>query len=338
MDSKKLRRKPKLERRNAQKYTDYDAGSSSSSFDDSSGSLYTRSMELYDRTSFRIEGVEGEFDRICKSLGLSGPEDFAIPAAAWEAMKIRSNSDVLPTLKLDELDLKEKKVNDVRELGELNEKCEDRDMVRVRVKDEVDDSESVVVVSSSSSSGINGTRPPMIKPPPGMRVPVVVDNTCSTWDLLKDLAPVGEGEEEGFDREVEESEGEEVGREEEVVDNEARIDEIVAGLMESSLFSDSNEDDSSSTAMEPRSNNVSPNGRIKRFITPGSWQKGGFLGGGSFGSVYEGISDDGFFFAVKEVSLLDQGEQGKQSVYQLEQVTGLHFFYLITYYTSLFRY
>jgi len=283
MDSKKLRRKPKLERRNAQKYTDYDAGSSSSSFDDSSGSLYTRSMELYDRTSFRIEGIEGEFDRICRSLGLSGPEDFAIPAAAWEAMKIRSNSDGLPSLKLDELDLKEKKVFE----GELNEICEDRDMIRVRVRDEVDESESVVVVSSSG--GINGIRPPMIKPPPGMRIPVVVDNTCSTWDLLKDLAPVGEGEEEGFDREVEENQGEEVGRENGVVDNEERIDEIVAGLLESRLFSTSNEDDSSSTATEPRSNNVSPNGRINRFITPGSWQKGGFLGGGSFGSVYEGI-------------------------------------------------
>ncbi|MCI39352.1 mitogen-activated protein kinase kinase kinase 1-like, partial [Trifolium medium] len=71
----------------ALKYFDYDAGSSSSSsLDDSSGSLYTRSMELYDRTSFRIEEIEGELDRICQSLGLSGPEDFAIPAAAWEAM------------------------------------------------------------------------------------------------------------------------------------------------------------------------------------------------------------------------------------------------------------
>ena len=29
---------------------------------------------------------------------------------------------------------------------------------------------------------------------------------------------------------------------------------------------------------------------------------------------------DGFFFAVKEVSLLDQGGKGKQSIYQLEQV------------------
>lgn len=32
------------------------------------------------------------------------------------------------------------------------------------------------------------------------------------------------------------------------------------------------------------------------------------------------LCSDGYFFAVKEVSLLDQGSQGKQSVYQLEQV------------------
>jgi hypothetical protein len=29
---------------------------------------------------------------------------------------------------------------------------------------------------------------------------------------------------------------------------------------------------------------------------------------------------DGFFFAVKEVSLLDDGSQGKQSIFQLQQV------------------
>ncbi|KAK2388234.1 mitogen-activated protein kinase kinase kinase [Trifolium repens] len=322
MDSKKLRRKPKLERRNALKYFDYDAGSSSSSssFDDSSGSLYTRSMELYDRTSFRIEGIEGELDRICQSLGLSGPEDFAIPAAAWEAMKFRSSSDILPSLKIQDIDLQQQKVEEV----ELSEKCEDMDRDRdsVRVTDEV--AETVVV--GSGGGGINGIRPPMIKPPPGMRVRVV-DNTCSTWDLLKELAPVVEGEEGVFNREMEEKESEEVDkvspkREEEnvVVDNAAMIAEIVDGLSD---FSTSNEDDSSSSATEPRSNNVSPNGRIKRVITPGFWQKGEFLGGGSFGSVYEGISDDGIFFAVKEVSLLDQGDQGKQSVYQLEQEIAL---------------
>jgi hypothetical protein len=32
------------------------------------------------------------------------------------------------------------------------------------------------------------------------------------------------------------------------------------------------------------------------------------------------LCSNGVFFAVKEVSLLDQGSQGKQSVYQLEQV------------------
>jgi mitogen-activated protein kinase kinase kinase 1 len=94
---------------------------------------------------------------------------------------------------------------------------------------------------------------------------------------------------------MEEKESEEVDkvspkREEEdvVVDNAAMIAEIVDGLSD---FSTSNEDDSSSSATEPRSNNVSPNGRIKRIITPGCWQKGEFLGGGSFGSVYEGISE-----------------------------------------------
>lgn len=32
------------------------------------------------------------------------------------------------------------------------------------------------------------------------------------------------------------------------------------------------------------------------------------------------LCSDGFFFAVKEVSLLDQGSQAKQSISQLEQV------------------
>ncbi|KAG5050531.1 hypothetical protein JHK85_011634 [Glycine max] len=329
MDRKNPRRKPKLERRNALKYSssEYDVVSSPS--DDT---LYTRSMEFYDRTSFRIEGVEGEFDRICRSLGLSGPEDFAIPAAAWEAMKFRSSSDILPRLKLDNLDIpeedveEESKVNEVRmfksaEEGELSENHGVSDSVRVREIDE-------------SSNGIKGIRPPMLKPPPGTRVQVVDDSACSSWDLLRDLAPQGgEGlplNHSNEEREVAEKEEGEVGtkespkrEEEQNVDNAARIAEIVAGLSESCSFSTSNEDDSSSSTTDPRSNNISPQGRIKRIITAGSWQKGEFLGGGSFGSVYEGISDDGFFFAVKEVSLLDQGTQGKQSVYQLEQEIAL---------------
>ncbi|TVU01727.1 hypothetical protein EJB05_52813, partial [Eragrostis curvula] len=65
----------------------------------------------------------------------------------------------------------------------------------------------------------------------------------------------------------------------------------------------------------------SPHRRFKRTIT--SWLKGQHLGSGSFGSVYEAISDDGFFFAVKEVSLMDQGLNAKQRIVQLEHEIAL---------------
>ncbi|CAK9858316.1 unnamed protein product [Sphagnum jensenii] len=49
------------------------------------------------------------------------------------------------------------------------------------------------------------------------------------------------------------------------------------------------------------------------------WRKGDRLGSGSFGTVYEGVGNNGRFFAVKEVSLLDEGRQAKQSILQLQQ-------------------
>ncbi|CAH8346090.1 unnamed protein product [Eruca vesicaria subsp. sativa] len=76
-----------------------DAGSSSSSFAEdlsvsSTSSLVTRSLELPDRTSSRIfGGGDGELDGICRSLGVSGPDDLAISFDAWEASKINSFSD-----------------------------------------------------------------------------------------------------------------------------------------------------------------------------------------------------------------------------------------------------
>ncbi|KAE9605880.1 putative mitogen-activated protein kinase kinase kinase STE-STE11 family [Lupinus albus] len=331
MDSKKIRRKPKLDRRNAVKNFEYEAGSEDPS---SSGSvLYTRSMDFYDRTSFRIEGVDGEFDRFCQSLGLSGPEDFSIPVAAWEAMRFRSSSDVLP--RLMQIELEDAKKNEEIEVTvvELSDKFEDE--VSIRDSDDCVQVETAKTSGScSSGGGIKGFRPPMLKPPPGIRVSAV-DNDSSTWDLLRDFAPQGEGGEtensvlNGDDDEVEEGkakeEEEEKGvsgkREEE--ENEARFAEIAEefSLSGSCSFSTSNEDDSCSSSTGPRSNNISPNERFKRIIT--NWQKGEPLGRGSFGSVYEGIAGDGFFFAVKEVSLLDQGSQGRQSVCQLEQEIAL---------------
>ncbi|PWA91236.1 cysteine oxygenase/2-aminoethanethiol dioxygenase [Artemisia annua] len=66
---------------------------------------------------------------------------------------------------------------------------------------------------------------------------------------------------------------------------------------------------------------ISPNGTFKGIVK--NWQKGDLLGSGSFGTVYEGFDESGFLFAVKEVSLPDQGSQGKQSIFQLQQEISL---------------
>jgi mitogen-activated protein kinase kinase kinase 1 len=278
-------------------------------------------MDLYDKKSFRVEGVDGEFDIICRSLGLSGPEDFSIPAAAWEAMKFRSSSDVLPRLNLSDFD--ETKISE--EIGVVE--CEDRvsirdspaetsgccnagdgsgkDRVSIRVFDEVSSSctgnENRVPIrgfvetnacSTGGGGGIKGFRPPMLKPPPGVRVSVV-DNTCSTWDLLRDFAP--EGEEKGKEREdvekkKDEEEEEEVGGVRLKIEEEETA-EIIGEFSRSCSFTTSHEDDSSSFTTDTRSNSISPNVRFKPVITPGSWQKGELLGRGSFGSVYEGFTE-----------------------------------------------
>ncbi|CAI0583451.1 unnamed protein product [Linum tenue] len=337
MDPKK-RRRPKLERRNAAKHIDYDATSFTSSLDDSSSSLVTRSLDLQDRTSFRIEGTDGEFDRICLSLGFTGPEDFAIPAAAWEAMKLRSASDLLPRSRLHE--------NDGSKVDNIAHGTEERDVSalcaglsdRVRIMDSATEfarenpAESAELngycrVASGVGGGIKGVRPPLLTPPPAMTLPPITA-TGSAWDMLRDFGPEnGTPLLASVDRDLS-FDDEERGEGEEGLDsfrepkgedgNLLRIGET-AVLSESCSFTTSNDDDSSSSTTEPMSN-ISPNGRFRRIIS--DWIKGDLLGRGSFGSVYEGISHDGFFFAIKEVSLLDQGSQGRQSIYQLEQVIG----------------
>ncbi|CAF2080924.1 BnaA06g00700D [Brassica napus] len=76
-------------------------------------------------------------------------------------------------------------------------------------------------------------------------------------------------------------------------------------------------DDSSTTV----SNISSPIYSSESVIT--SWLKGDLLGRGSFGPVYEGISGDGDFFAVKEVSLLEYGSQAQECIQELEREISL---------------
>lgn len=294
MDPRKIGGKPKLGRVNAAKNIEYDAASSSSSQEDSTRSLYTRSMESPDPSSFRVEGIDDEFYRLCWSLGLSGPEDFAIPTAAWEARKALSSSDLLPRSRLHPMD------SPKSEEGKEKEDKEDKDMEEElcrRVKDsvritleqetpktelrELNERRMATATGCSSRSGINGARPPLLKPPPAMRLPVY--NDCSTWDILKSFAPLVDGEDEKQD-EVRE-------RSEPLLEREAEGNLVRHGesIMESNWgsFTTSNDDDSSSSTTEPA--NISPNLRCKPIIT--SWVTGKLLGRGSFGAVFEAISE-----------------------------------------------
>ncbi|KAK2992808.1 hypothetical protein RJ640_009105 [Escallonia rubra] len=421
---KKKQLRPRLDRANAIRNIDYDASvstsSSSSSFEDHS-TPRTRSLDispLSNRTSFRIEGIEGEFDRICRSLGLSGPEDFAIPAAAWEARKARSHTDhyansrfgsqynspkespeevlskgfeagvrvddeaklglessllnkrlysaktetsarVNGNLNLENERLQlnynlnsaqsegRARVNDELKLGnerlQLNnglnlieaepgvKACEEVKLENDKTS-ELNVVRNTVVVRSNrdGESGIKGVRPPLLAPPPVMS-PLVNDNVSSTWDLFESFGPrryeelgspipIGSGQIRS-PSEVEEDEVVGGG----VVGNgkpngmSVESDGILAESC-SETSTDENIDGQYSATVEP-DYCLWPHGQFSRSIN--SWQKGDFLGSGSFGTVYEGFTDDGFFFAVKEVSLLDQGSQGKQSIYQLEQEISL---------------
>ncbi|KAI3872480.1 hypothetical protein MKW98_007736 [Papaver atlanticum] len=110
----------------------------------------------------------------------------------------------------------------------------------------------------------------------------------------------------------------EIGGTDFVVDRDDELDGDTIGETDSSSFATSYDDeDHSSTTTE---HNII-NGLFRRNIR--SWTKGTFLGSGSNGTVYEGFSDDGFFFAVKEVSIRDLGDKGRQIIYQLEQEVAL---------------
>ncbi|MCL7027587.1 hypothetical protein MKW94_008941 [Papaver nudicaule] len=368
---------PRLDRRNAKKYCEFDErGAASTSFsaslsedEDYSSILKTHSLDVYpDRTtSFRIGGSEaGEIDRICLSLGLSGPEEFSISTFDWDESKANSSSDLLSNSDSHFYHVKSSLVSN---RNSIDTKLENRKKVdavvdslnselqRVRVTDDAICSSSSTVVNPGSSiregavavivggggggnGGIKGVRPPLLAPPPflapppSMSLPVHL-NSGSTWDLVNSFAPEDNnynsnmsngrrGSSSGVHVEAnssdeDEQEEVEIGRTAIVTDRDEELNRERLGETDSSGFTTSNDEDSSSTTTEQ--NIISPNGMCRRNIR--SWTRGTFLGSGSYGTVYEAYSDDGSWFAVKEVSLLDQGNQGRQSIYQLEQEIAL---------------
>ncbi|KAK9054266.1 hypothetical protein SSX86_025344 [Deinandra increscens subsp. villosa] len=322
--------KPKLERMNARKNIIYDSpiASTSSSSEESyaRSSAFRGTQSLHIPTSFRIDGSDvGQLEVVYRSLGLESPEDFGIPMASWEARKIRSTSGLLPTSRLNLQIDHDTIAIEQHEHEQTHENDENRcdDIVRVSPA-EVEDKSDVVKAGGGRNrggNGIKGVRPPVLSPPDALIQKNFIhhDGGCE-WDNVRNFAS-----REGSSAHVNQqrfslSDEEEAGAENVSTRRERGL------LSACCSFTTSNDDDSSSTTTEPTSSvspngigcNVSINGRF-RHITITHWQRGELLGRGSFGSVYEGICDGGYFIAVKEVSLLDQGELGRQSVSQLEQ-------------------
>lgn len=280
----KKRPKPTLDRRNAQKNIDYHPPAATGSSIIDEYSVRARSLDVppyIDRKSFRVEGTDGEIDLICETLGLSGPDDLGISVAAWEARRVRSASDaVVPGPRLNDVSEVTHKisalvrVNDVGEEGEVN---------IVKLNDcSTTDGLTYNNHNNGGGRGIKGVRPPVLTPPPVSAMPII-DSDCSTWELLSKFAPDGGGfvykggfgsdNDEGFNGGCSE-----------------RENAVLSGCC-SFTTSNDNDDDSSSTTTEPPSN-ISPQGRVRRFISClDNWEKGKLLGRGSFGSVYEGIAE-----------------------------------------------
>ncbi|URE47307.1 hypothetical protein MUK42_13882 [Musa troglodytarum] len=285
-------------------------------------------------TSFRMGGVDGEVDLICRSLGLSGPEDFAIPTSVWEeARRGRSSSDRL--LFPPSRDSFSRSPPTLLAASNSFDAIDDRRTLVV--DDEAGDSKRLPIGTRRGGEGIRRgfkrleiTLPNKISrltlnPPPPISLPHVDDGT-STWDIVRSFAS-GEEEErpapehdDGNDAATSTySERRPFGSEEDGLSDDGEKLRVRSGDTDKELTGSTSASASDSSAVAVIT--VSPNAILRRSIK--SWTRGGRLGKGSFGTVYEAISGDGFFLAVKEVSLLDQGNDAKECIYQLEQEIGL---------------
>ncbi|KAJ1297855.1 hypothetical protein BS78_01G409600 [Paspalum vaginatum] len=347
------RRRPrKLDRRNASKNIGYDAtlfcpyppspqpASAPASGPASLAASLACSLDLVN--SFRIGGSGdggGDVKFLCQSLGLSGPEDFAIPLADWEAHKaVRASSS--PSSSARPNPESPDRGSPLRHEG-AEEPARPADAgpeppaaeryapIEAPQRPACLDPPQLLrpdVKKAQGEGGIKGVRPPpVLKPPPSMALPAVC-GVGSAWDILRSFAPDEEDKApaarcgRGFGhQDVVDKDDDEAGAVALMLED-LRLGESSEGFTGTSSLSTTNDDDTSSTTTESMFY-ISPNGRFRRKIR--SWNRGVLLGSGSFGTVYEGISDEGVFFAVKEVNLFDQGSNAKQCIFQLEQEIAL---------------
>lgn len=359
-------RTPKLQRLNATKHFDY-VISPDSSFSSLQSSPHARSLDLTSApsttttsnsdfssiTSFRIHGSgKDEIELLCRSLGLSGTDDFGISAEAWEAAR-RNRSfgnvsfhDESPLVVCSTSNQDEPRVFSV-DLGFREGSDQDgEDRARVSNDDETIVNSDFSIKNNSGERGIKGVRPPQLTtsrlcpsfeskgeepggplkegyhlskkvtskvsedatadnnrandrsifpltPPPCMSLPKLNHNRGdSIWDLVLSFGPERRKDEElncfcgsnktGRIRPIDLDEEDEEGI------DDFKSGEMTEGCTGTSSLSTTNDDETSSTNTEAMLV-VSPNGRFSRKIK--SWMRGILLGHGSFGMVYEGISE-----------------------------------------------
>ncbi|PIN09340.1 Mitogen-activated protein kinase kinase kinase [Handroanthus impetiginosus] len=279
--------------------------------------------EVKDRVVVKLGDSQGSFDEVKSVIrpggwgikGLRSPPLALLPAITQLAVNDKSDSDEVgdsfgATVKIGN--------------GELKNQTE-----LILDADEVSEKEVKNELVNTGGWEIRGTRPPKLAPPPVM-MRSVVDEMSSTWDIFRALGPQDDHDlkspqedvvshsikkvEDNLPVERRYTSGGQEEREDAVEKEQGDGLESCSGSLNGGQESDS------VPLIRENDYNVSPNGSS---LCIKSWQKGDFLGSGSYGTVYEGFTDNGYFFAVKEVSLLDQGSQGRQSLGQLEQEVSL---------------
>ncbi|XP_078441085.1 mitogen-activated protein kinase kinase kinase 1-like [Wolffia australiana] len=304
------RGKPRLQRWNAEKNIEYDPMGSAEAFRSNSAEFspstsLTPSVYFISQNSFRINGeMDEQVNNLFQRMGVSSPEDFAITPADLEA------AGMVPT----PFEGIEKKMDQEEQILEISSIEIPNPSPRV-----------------STSQSLQGPRPPKLIAPPTIVLPLE-DHARSTWDPVDKLGP-SNGVENG--EKIKSSDSEEDEPEVDHEDDESGDSDDEDDEDDDEEKEEMGEEatDSGSCSASTSTTGDSPSGLVdgKYFISPHAklkrnmifWTKGVRRGSGSFGTVFEGMSDNGFFFAVKEVSLVDQGTNAQQCIFQLEQEISL---------------
>jgi mitogen-activated protein kinase kinase kinase 1 len=315
------RRGPRLERRNASKhipyqydtelYCSYPPSSPPPPARPSPSSKSAPALACtVDLSSFRIGGSGdggGDVQLLCRNLGLSGPDEFAISLTDWEAHKAyRSSSSSSASSSPSSRSQRDRPLPresplrpDAAEVLAFSLAADSELPAKKTAPIEaparpawLDPQEPPRTDTKklTCEGGIKGIRPPpvMLKPPPSMALPQSL-LVGSTWDILQSFAPDDQGHAAPTIRSARDfavvQDAEDDDDEAEVLTlDDLRLGDTSEEFTGMSSISTTNDDETVDSMFY-----ISPNGRFKRKIR--SWSRGMLLGSGSFGTVYEGISE-----------------------------------------------